>query len=136
MYGVLLSRLGWCAPSCYLELLGKLQKQTCRTVGPSLAASVFSIGITLADVLQNWLNRFYFLFLEGGLLVILIDYMIFLSPFLHVTRMSMCEKFLSLHRQTLELSAYMFLILTYSLIILKHIHNKNHSLYRNTWLGK
>ena len=28
------------APSCYLELLNKLQKQICRTVGPSLAASV------------------------------------------------------------------------------------------------
>ena len=28
------------APSCYLELLGKLQKQICRTVGPSLAASL------------------------------------------------------------------------------------------------
>ena len=28
------------APSCYLELLDKLQKQICRTVGPSLAASV------------------------------------------------------------------------------------------------
>ena len=27
------------APSCYLELLGKLQKRICRTVGPSLAAS-------------------------------------------------------------------------------------------------
>ena len=27
------------APSCYLELLEKLQKQICRTVGPSLAAS-------------------------------------------------------------------------------------------------
>ena len=27
------------APSCYLELLDKLQKQICRTVGPSLAAS-------------------------------------------------------------------------------------------------
>ena len=26
------------APSCYLELLGKLQKRICRTVGPSLAA--------------------------------------------------------------------------------------------------
>ena len=25
------------APSCYLELLGKLQKRICRTVGPSLA---------------------------------------------------------------------------------------------------
>ena len=28
------------APGCYLELSGKLQKQTCRTVGPSLAASL------------------------------------------------------------------------------------------------
>ena len=28
------------APSCYLELLDKLKKQTCRTVGPSLAASL------------------------------------------------------------------------------------------------
>ena len=27
------------APSCYLELLHKLQKQICRTVGPSFAAS-------------------------------------------------------------------------------------------------
>ena len=27
------------APSCYLELLDKLQKQICRTIGPSLAAS-------------------------------------------------------------------------------------------------
>ena len=28
------------APSCYLELLDKLQKQICRTVGPSLAGSL------------------------------------------------------------------------------------------------
>ena len=28
------------APSCYLELLNKLQKWICRTVGPSLAASL------------------------------------------------------------------------------------------------
>ena len=27
------------APSCYLELLDKLQKRICRTVGPSFAAS-------------------------------------------------------------------------------------------------
>ena len=27
-------------PSCYLELLVKLQKRICRTVGPSLAASL------------------------------------------------------------------------------------------------
>ena len=29
-----------CAPSCYLELLDKLQKWICRTVGPSLAFSL------------------------------------------------------------------------------------------------
>ena len=28
------------APSCYLELLDKLQNRLCRTVGPSLAASL------------------------------------------------------------------------------------------------
>ena len=28
------------APSCYLEFLDKLEKQICRTVGPSLATSV------------------------------------------------------------------------------------------------
>ena len=77
------------APSCYLELLDKLQKRICRTVGPSLVVSLeplahhrnltsFSTGITLVDVLQNWLNWFHFLFLKGSLLVILINCMIFL----------------------------------------------------------
>ena len=28
------------APSCYLDMLDKLQKQICRTAGPSLAASL------------------------------------------------------------------------------------------------
>ena len=50
---------------------------------------VFSIGITLVDILQNWLNWFHLLFLKGGLLIILIDCMIFLSPFPDITRMSM-----------------------------------------------
>ena len=90
------------APSCYLESLDKLQKRICRTVGPSLAlvlnpwlivkmwpAYVCSVGITLVGVLQNWLNLFHFLFLEWGLLVILIDCVIFLSSFLDVTRVSM-----------------------------------------------
>ena len=43
MYGILLSRLGWCpdvTPSCYLEWLDKLQKRICRTIGPSLAVSL------------------------------------------------------------------------------------------------
>ena len=91
------------APRCYLELLDKLQKRICRSVGPSLAASLeslahrrnvaslslFSKVVTFLIVLQNWLNWFHFLFLEGGPLVILINCMIFLSPLLDVTRMSM-----------------------------------------------
>ena len=47
------------------------------------------VGITLVDVLQNWLNWFHFLFLEGGLLITLIDCIIFLSTFRDGTRMSM-----------------------------------------------
>ena len=32
------------APSCYLKLLDKLQKQICSTVGPSLAASLETLA--------------------------------------------------------------------------------------------
>ena len=89
------------APSCYLELLDKLQKQIYRTVGAQFTASVeslvhcrnvasiiVSIGITLVDVCLNRLNWFHFVFLNGGLLVIKIDCIIFLSPFIDVTRIS------------------------------------------------
>ena len=38
IHGILLSCLGWCC--CYLELLDKLQKWICRTVAPSLGASL------------------------------------------------------------------------------------------------
>ena len=41
------------------------------------------------DVHSNWLNWFHFLILDGGLLYIQIDYMILLSSFLDVTRISM-----------------------------------------------
>ena len=50
---------------------------------------VFSVGINLLDFYLNWLNWFHFLFLKGGQLVILIDCIIYLSPFLDVTRMSL-----------------------------------------------
>ena len=43
----------------------------------------------LVDVHLNWFNWFHFLILEGDALVILTDCMVFLSPFLDVTRMSM-----------------------------------------------
>ena len=39
MRGILLSHFGWC-PRCYLELLDKVLKRICRTVGPSLAPSL------------------------------------------------------------------------------------------------
>ena len=71
-------------------------------VSPSLAAYLeplaghrnvislsLSIGITLVDFRLNWLNWSHFFILEVGLLVLLIDCMIFLSPFLDGTRMSM-----------------------------------------------
>ena len=45
--------------------------------------------IILVGFLQNWLNWSYFLFLKECWLVILRDYMIFLSLFLDVSRMSM-----------------------------------------------
>ena len=75
------------APNCYMELLYKLQKWICRTVGCSLAASrqnMASLSLFYRDYFsrcscQNW---FHFLFLEVGLLVVLIDYLVFLSPFL------------------------------------------------------
>ena len=49
--------------------------------------SLFS-RYTLVDVHLNWPNWFNFLILEGGLLNILMDCIIFLSPFVDVTRMS------------------------------------------------
>ena len=87
-------------PSCYLEMLDRLQRWICRTADPSLSASLKPLlhrwsetrltrGITLVDVHLNWLNWFHFLILEGGLLVFLIDCIIFLPPFLEDTRISM-----------------------------------------------
>ena len=102
------------ASSYYLERLDKPQKQTCRNVGPLLAASLepsahlrnvaslkFFIDFTLVDVHLNLnvhlncLNWFHFLIL----LVTQIDCMIFLS----------LSKFLSSYNQTLEFSAYRML---------------------------
>ena len=78
------------APTCYLELLDKLQKRTCRTVGPSLGASLERLAHRQNVASLSLFYRYYFgrcssklaqlvpLFLKGGLLVILIDCMIFL----------------------------------------------------------
>ena len=96
------------APSCYLELLGKLQKRICRIAGPSLAASLEPLAHRGNVASLSLFYRYYFgrcsselaqlvpfFFLEGGLLVILIDCIIFLSSFCHldVTMMSMSTVF-------------------------------------------
>ena len=48
------------APSCYLELLGKLQKQIRRTVGPSLAASPGPLAHYLHLASLSLFYRYYF----------------------------------------------------------------------------
>ena len=104
MYGIVLSCLGWC-PELLLGIVRQATKTNmqdcwsftcCTFLNPWLIvemwpAQVFSIGITLVDALQNCPNWFHFLFLERSLLVILINCMIFLSPFVDVTRMSMSK---------------------------------------------
>ena len=95
--------VGGGAPSCYLELLDKLQKRICRTVGFSLVASLEPLAHCCNVASLSPFYRYYFgscwfelaqivppsYSCAGGLLVILIDCMIFLSPFLDLTRMSM-----------------------------------------------
>ena len=48
------------APSCYLELLDKLQKQICRIVGPSLAASLESLAHRQNVANLTLFYRYYF----------------------------------------------------------------------------
>ena len=48
------------APSCYLELLDKLQKQICRTVGPSLAASLEPLAHCRNVTRLSIFYRYYF----------------------------------------------------------------------------
>ena len=106
------------APSCYLELLDKLQKRICRTVGPSLVASLEPLAHHQNVATLSLFYRYYFdkcsselaqpiplSFSQGDLLVVLIDCMIFLSPFLDVTRMSMSTVSFP-HRYILAFSAY------------------------------
>ena len=85
-----------------MEVLDKLQKRVCRTGGLLLASLLepfthrgnrASLNLFyryyLLDVNLNWLNRFHILILVGVLLVIVIDCMIFQSPFLYAIRMFM-----------------------------------------------
>ena len=89
-------------PSCYLELLDKLQKRICRTVGPSLSVSLKPLAHHQNVVSLSLFYRYYFgrcslelaqlvplPFSWGCLLTTLIYCMIFLSQFLNVTGVSM-----------------------------------------------
>ena len=85
------------APSCYLKLLDKLQKWIYRTVGPSLAAFLEALLAHRQNVVS--LSIFFYRYYFGGCSSemaeldphpfsrvrsdILIDCMIFLSPFHH-----------------------------------------------------
>ena len=48
------------APSCYLELLDKLQQLICRTVGPSLAASLEPLAHRRNVASLSLFYRYYF----------------------------------------------------------------------------
>ena len=47
-------------PSCHLEMLDKLQKRVCRTVGPSLAASLEPLGQRWNVASLSIFYRYYF----------------------------------------------------------------------------
>ena len=78
------------APSFYLELLDKLQNRICRTVGPSIATSLEPLPHRRNVASLSLFYRYYFgrcsselaqlvpLILERGVLVILIECIIFL----------------------------------------------------------
>ena len=48
------------ASSCFLELLDKLQKWTCRTVGPSLVTSIESLAYCQNVASSSLFYRYYF----------------------------------------------------------------------------
>ena len=57
----------------------------------------------MVDVHLNWLDWFHFLIVVGSLTVIVIDWVVYLSPFLRGMRMSMLT-FFSWYSYTMELS--------------------------------
>ena len=90
------------SPSSYMELLNKLQKWISRPVEPSRATSIESLAYHWNVASLSLFHRYYFdrcsselaqlvplPFFEGGLLLILIDCIIFLPLFLDVTRIIM-----------------------------------------------
>ena len=90
------------APSCYLELLDKLQNRICRSAGPSVVASVEPFAHHQNIVSLNLFYRYYFGRCSCELVqLVQLPYSRgrssyysdrlhdFLSPFLDITIMSM-----------------------------------------------
>ena len=85
-------------PSCYLELLDKLQRRTCKTVGPSLVTSLEPFLAHRRNVASlSLFYRHYFgrcsselaqlvplPFSRGGLLVIMHDFFVTISTYVYV----------------------------------------------------
>ena len=67
-------------------------------------SKVFSIGITLVDVLQNWLNRFHFLSLRE-VYSFFSQTALFFSHYSQMLQGCLCQHFLSTHSQALEFAA-------------------------------
>ena len=59
MHGILLSCMGW-SSYLLLELLDKLQKRICKTVGPSLAASLKPLAHSWNAVSLSLFYRYHF----------------------------------------------------------------------------
>ena len=81
------------APCCYLQLLDKLQKLICRTVGPLLAACLELLAHCWNVASLSLLYRYYFGRCSSELAQLVqlpySQWTMFLSPFLDVTKMSM-----------------------------------------------
>ena len=96
----MLSCLGWC-PSCYLELLSKLQKWIHRTAGSSLSASLEPLAHHQNVASLSFVYRYFFGRCSSELAQLVplpysprrstcySDRFCFLSQFLDVTRISM-----------------------------------------------
>ena len=110
------------APSCYFKLLDKLQKQICRTVGPSFAASLESLAHLRNVASLRFFCMYYFVRCSSELAKLVpLPYSrgrsTRYSDRLHdfFVTISCCYKdiyvnvFFSSHRQTLEFSAYKML---------------------------
>ena len=81
---------GWAgAVNCHVDMLDKLQKLVCETVCPSLAATLEPLAHRQIVASISLFNRNFFGRYSSELakLFLLPYYLIFLSPFLDVTRM-------------------------------------------------